>query len=512
MKPIFVLILILLMTGAAQAQQPAAVPVTAGSVMEESLNQHVQLDFRDLDIIDTLKFLAMKGGINIIAGKDVVGKVSLFLKDVTIKDALDIILQANNLAYEKRGGIIYVMTEAEYKNIKGNNYKDTRQIKLFSLKYTKPDSVFRALDTFKSDIGKIVVDEETGTVVIMDTPERIAAMEPIIADLDQQPLTKTFVFQYARAKDVQAVLTTRLDSKKTGVVSLDERGNSLIVTALPGRMTEVEELIKGLDKKTKEVLLEVKILKVILNDNFFMGVDWSKILTSMRKQGLNMTSTFNASSGSISPGSYFQLGMGGEGHDYSTVLRALAEFGETRNLSSPSIAVTNGEQAKIHIGSSKPYVTTSQAVGASATTSTTSAQVSFIELGVQLEVTPIINDEGFVTMRIKPEISSQDGEVTYYIASGVQNTVPNVARTTAETNVMVKDGTTIVIGGLRKDEKVKTTAKVPLLGDIPLIGLAFRSKSDKTEKDEIVVFITPHIISGDTPAVDAGLKPKGIRR
>jgi len=474
--------------------------------MEEGLNQHMELDLRDLDIIDTLKFLAMKGGINIIASKDVAGKVSLFLKDVTIKDALDIVLQANNLAYEKRGDIIYVMTESEYKATKGSNYNDTRQIKIFNLRYTSPETVFKALDTLKSDIGKVIVDEETGTVVVMDTPEKIAAMEPIIADLDQQRVTKTFVLQYAKAKDVQVLLAARLDNKKTGTVALDERDNSIIVTALAGRMEEVETLIKGLDKKTKQVLLEAKILQIVLTDQYNMGVDWNKVLTSVNKQGLNMSSVF---SNSNITSNYFQIGMGGAGHNYSAIVQALQQYGETRNLSSPSIAVTNGDTAKIHVGESQPYVTTTLATGTVA--NSTSAQVTFIDVGVQLEVTPTINDQGFVTMKIKPQVSSVDSNLTYEIAAQVNNTVPIVSTTEAETNVMVKDGTTIIIGGLRKDQKNKTVNKLPILGDLPFIGAAFRNKSDSLEKDEIVVFITPHIISGDTPASDEGLKPKGIR-
>ncbi len=501
----FLLALTLCVSSPAQ-QTPG--PITPPVSLEEGLNQHIELDLRDLDIIDTLKFLAMKGGINIIASKDVTGKVSLFLKDVTIKDALQIILQANNLAYEKRGDIIYVMTEAEYKVIKGNNFKDTRQIKLFNLKYTTPETVFKALDTIKSDVGKLIVDEETGTVIVMDTPEKIAAMQPVIADLDQQRITRTFVLQYAKAKDVQAILAARLDSKRTGTVSMDERENLIMVTALSGRMREVEGLVKGLDKKTKQVLLEAKILKIILTDKYNMGVDWSKVVTSMRKEGVNMSGLFTSPTIATST-NFFQFGMGGSGHNYSVIVQALAEFGETRNLSSPSIAVTNGETAKIHVGTSQPYVTTTLATGS--TTSSTSAQVTFIDVGVQLVVTPIINDEGFVTMKIKPEVSDVDSNLTYQIAAQVNNTVPIVASTTAETNVMVKDGTTVIIGGLRTDQKNKTINKIPFLGDIPYFGAMFRNKSDSLEKDEIVVFMTPHIISGDNPASDEGLKPKGIR-
>jgi len=479
------------------------------ATVEEGLNQRMALDLRDLDIVDTLKFLAMKGGINIIAGKDVSGRVSLFLKNVTVKDALDIILLANNLAYEKRGDILYVMTEAEYKLAHGANFKDTRKVKIFNLKYAKPDSVFKALDTLKSEIGKIIVDEESGTVVIMDTPEKITQMEQIITDLDEVSSTKTFSLQYARAEDIQSILSSRLDAKKTGSVSIDKRDNQIIITALPERMKEAEEIIKGMDKKTKQVLLEAKILKVILSDKFDMGVDWSKVLSSISKGSVTLAETYPFPSTTTN---FLKIvggaATGGAGN-YSVILKALQEFGETRNLSSPSIMVTDGQEAKIHVGTSQAYVTTTIATGS--TTSSTAAQVTFLDVGVELKVTPLINDEGFVTMKIKPEVSSVDSTLTYKLAVDVENTVPIVARTTAETNVMVKDGTTIIIGGLRKDEKIKTVDKIPFLGDIPFLGAAFRKTHDALEKDEIVVFITPHIISGDVPAADATVKPKDTR-
>jgi len=101
--------------------------------------------------------------------------------------------------------------------------------------------------------------------------------------------------------------------------------------------------------------------------------------------------------------------------------------------------------------------------------------------------------------------------LNYQIAPDVTNTVPIIAKTTAETTIMVKDGETIIIGGLRKDEKIKTVDKLPLLGDIPFLGMAFRTVDEKLEKQEIVVFITPRLLSGDVNVIDVGVSPKGLR-
>ncbi len=494
------------------AQGQADMPAAAVSI-QEGIEQRIALDLRNMDIVDTLKFLAQKGNINIIASKDVEGRVSLFLKDVTIKDALDIIVLANNLAYEMRGEILYVMTENEYKMLHGENFKDTRRVKIVKLEYARPEAVFKALDIIKSDMGKLIVDEESGTIVLMDTPEKLQIMETTLASLDQPGLTRVFSLQYARAPDVAASLSKRLDAKKTGSVSVDKRNNQLIITALPERMKEVEELIKSLDKKTKQVLLEAKILKVILSDDFDMGVDWDEVFREAHKHGLNFAGDFALPSSGVSAiTDFFKFALGPDSsvsHNHSVIVKILQTFGETRNLSSPSIAVIDGEEAKIHVGTTKAYVTTTVATGG--TTATTAAQVTFMDVGVQLTVTPIINDEGYVTMKIKPEISSADSELEYQIAADVTNTVPLLSKTSAETTVMVKDGTTIIIGGLRKDEKIKTVKKLPLLGDIPWLGAAFRKTDEDLEKQEIIVFITPHIITGDIDVVDKAKRPKGLR-
>ncbi|MBI3602389.1 MAG: hypothetical protein HY209_05805 [Candidatus Omnitrophica bacterium] len=488
-------------------QKPQPIPI------QEGLTQRIALDLRDMDIIDALKFLAMKAGINIIAAKDVSGRVSLFLKGVTTQDALTIILQANSLAYEIRRDVLYVMTEKEYKAIHGSNFSDTRKVKILNLKYAKPEAVFKAVDTLKSDIGKVMVDEESGAVILMDTPERISEMEKAVADLDQVTLTKTFILQYAKAKDLEPILAKRLDAKKTGTVAVDERSDQLIVTAFPDRMQEIEDLIRSMDKKTKQVLIEARILKVILNDNFSMGVDWNRVWTEAKLKGLNFTGVFPLAP---APTNFLRIGAGNDaatGFNYSAVVQILKEFGETHNLSSPSIAVINGQEAKMLVGTTQPYVTTTVAAGT--VTATTAAQVSFVDVGVQLTLTPFINNDGYVTIKIKPEISTVDQPFTYSLAPGVNNTVPIVSKTTAETTVMIKDGRTVIIGGLRKDDKVKTVNKVPVLGDIPFLGVAFRNTVNTMEKTEVVVFITPHIISGgdDSGAtVDASqLKPRGMR-
>ena len=467
------------------------------------LEYQMALDLRDMDIVDVLKFLARKGDMNIVASKEVTGRVSLFLREVSIKDALEIVLLANNLAYEKKGGIIFVMTEVEYKALHGADFKDRRQVKTIELKYARPDYAFEILKTLKSDIGKLAIDDESGVIVMLDTPEYLDSMLEAVKKIDQPGITKVFPLQYALAKDVQATLSVKLDAKKVGSILADTRSNQVMVRALADRMGEIEGLIKALDKKTKEVLLEAKIIKVSLSDDFDMGIEWERLFNDAYLHGLDFVGSFPISS---TVSSFGKVTIGTlDRDDYNATLKALQTYGETKNLSSPSIAVVNNEEAKIHIGTREVYVTTTTTTGQS--TSTTAEQVTFLDVGVKLTVIPTINEEGFVTMKIKAEVSN----VARTYTTPTKNEIPVVDTTESETSVMVKDGTTIVIGGLRKDEKKETVKKLPILGSIPVLGLAFSQTKQETEKTELVIFLTPRIISGSVDTADEAMKPKPIR-
>jgi type II secretory pathway component GspD/PulD (secretin) len=482
---------------------------TNAVTLKEGLNRRIALDLRNVEITDVMKFLAQKGNINIIVSKGVEGRVALFVKNVTIREALDIIMTANGLAYEIRPGeVLYVMPEAEYKALSGKSFKDAREVRKIELVYANPKSVFNALDKLKSSVGEIMVDEDSGTLVLKDTPERLIVLENVLASLDKPDIKKTFALQYAKAADVAAALNTRIDAKKTGMVTVDQRNNQVIISSLSERMKEAEDIIKQMDRETKEVLLEAKILRIVLKDEFDMGVDWRMVLRNLRIPDTTLVGNFALPSTVANP---FTMSLGHEGSDYkyTALFQLLEQFGEARNLSSPSIAVINGESAKIHVGRTEAYVTTT--VSSGGTIATTAAQVTFLDVGVMLTVTPIINDEGFITIKVAPEISTVESYLKYKIAVDVENEVPIVARTTADTTVKIKDGTTVIIGGLRKDEKIKTVNKVPLLGDIPVLRWAFRNDVEKLEKTEVVVFLTPHIITGDQDVVDTDKKPKGLR-
>jgi type II secretory pathway component GspD/PulD (secretin) len=171
----------------------------------------------------------------------------------------------------------------------------------------------------------------------------------------------------------------------------------------------------------------------------------------------------------------------------------LRTIGETKILSNPKIACVSDQEARILVGQKQAYVTTTTTTS-SGGGSTVAENVTFIDVGIQLAVTPVVNEDGFVTMKIKPEVSS----VADSLETPSGNTIPIVDTSTAETTVMVRDGVSILIGGLRRDEKIEDRKKVPILGDIPILGAPFNSFTESTVHTELLILITPHIVYGNT--------------
>src|SRR3989338_5473078 len=273
-------------------QEPPAAETQTSPEAPPSIYDKVSLDLRNIEVTEALRYLAEKGGLNLAISKNVSGRVQLLLNNVAIKDILDILLITNQLAYEKTGDIYYIMTEAEYKERFGRKFSDARKVQVFRLKYAVPDQAFALLEVMKSDIGRLLVDPESGTVLVMDTEENVDRMRLALNGLEQKRQVKVYSLQYAKALDVETRLKAQLDTKKVGLISADERTNQVIVETLPDRMEEIDELVKALDQKTREVLIDAKIIKVTISDDYKAEIKWEGILQQMTAGGSLFAANF----------------------------------------------------------------------------------------------------------------------------------------------------------------------------------------------------------------------------
>ncbi|MFH1640929.1 MAG: secretin N-terminal domain-containing protein, partial [Candidatus Omnitrophota bacterium] len=382
--------------------------VTVPAKDEDSAeSKRISLSLRDIEVVEALKFFSVKTGLNIIPTQKVAGRVTLTVNNASAKDVFDIMLRSNKLAYDKRANIYNVMTEEEYKSLFGKNFSDARQVVVFRLKYAIPQQAFNLLEATKSDIGRLLVEPESGTVMLMDTPTKIEEAKNILESLEQKSDVRIFNLQYAKAKDVEEQLRAHLELKNVGTVKADERTNQVIVQTFPERMKNIEELIVGLDKKTKAVLIDTKIIKIQLSDQLDKGVEWEGLFNVAKQFGMTYIgstpysvvgaasnpwmsrltnleggwvwtgSENNAKIGSgevgsypfsgttsdysgtkVTPGEAMHIGIVDANRDFDVMIKYLQTFGKTKILSNPSLAVINNEEAKIHIGERRAYVTT----------------------------------------------------------------------------------------------------------------------------------------------------------
>jgi len=392
----------------------------------------VSLDFRDADIRIVLKGLALKSGVNIVTSPEVTGVVTINLKDVPWKEALDVILQTYGYASEQKGNIITVTTVEDLKERREN---------------------------------KILLEEQ----------ERL--------------FTKTFTLNFCKASDI--IDSVNNMKSERGKVNYDERTNMIIITDIESSIDLMSDVIKKLDTTTPQVLIEAKIIETNLNDTDNMGIEWTTKVTgggSSRdvswpfKQG----SSDNRFVGDFTAPSNFSYGTL-DFTQVSAVMEMLKSRTDTNILSNPRIVTLDNQTATIDIGTKYPI----PGFGFNAETGSLQTQnVTYKDVGILFRVTPHVSSAGFVTLDLEPEVSEIAGTVAF---EGVD--VPLINSKNARTKVMVEDGNTLVIAGLIKSKDTDTVKKVPFLGDIPIFGYAFRKKEKLEEKTDLIIFVTPFIVT-----------------
>lgn len=456
----------------------------------------ITLDLKDVDILDVLKIFSMHSGLSIVAGQDVRARVTIFLKDVNAWDAFEVILAANNLAYKEDDGIIKVMTERNYIAQYGKPFYDKTIVESIKLKNARAEDVSNALNQIKSEVGKVIVDARSNTVIVKDTPEMVEKMKEVIKSLEVPPQTKVFTLKYADVEEMIDKIKENL-TEGVGSVEIDKRTGKIVVTDIPPKLKQITKMLKSFDEKSREVLIEAKIVEVSLNPKYRLGIDWSGVF-----EKLNIG--VNVEHGRL----VYYTNIPKDG--LPLIMDAFKRMGETRVISQPKILVLNHKEATIGVEKRQPYVTTSVSELGAETTQVVES-ITFIDIGTQLSVTPTINPDGFITMKIKPRVSSHIGDFTYKSSYGkaVERKIPIERTSEAETTLMVKGGRTVVIGGLMRKKVDRSEKRVPVLSNIPFLGNVFKHKTRETRNTELAIFLTPHIVTGEESMEVAKLEEKG---
>lgn len=469
-----------------------AQPVGSGPPESFVTGQTISLDLKGVDILDVLKLLSQKSGLNFVAGHNVTGRVTMFVKDVDVWEAFEMIVDANDLAYERRGEIVNVMTSRDYELLYGERFQGRTAHRVIALKFAKANQVATALNQLKSSLGRVVVDEGSNTIILDDSPGPLAAMDQLVTQLDRPTETRIYTLNYAEAEKLKEKLQEFL-TPGVGTFSFDARTNKVVLEDLKEIMPKLDQIIRALDTQDGEVLIDAKIVEVELTDNFALGIDWQRALGGIdtaARSSFGDVVTGDPLSGAT--GVALKFIKAPKSND-QIVMEALKKYGKVETISNPRITVSNNQEAKILVGTKEAFVTVNLQTPSTGSTVAT-PDVKFVDVGTKLFVTPSIKSDGHIKLKVRPEVSSATSQ-TFETSKDVKQTVPIVTTTEAETNVVVKSGSTLIIGGLIKTKNNRTQNQIPVLGDIPVFGMAFRGVTDDKKKTEMVVFLTPQIVS-----------------
>jgi type II secretory pathway component GspD/PulD (secretin) len=419
----------------------AASPVWQGSAVaqplagDEALGRVVTIDADDAFLPSVLAILAEKSGYNIVTGPGVnkEERISVHLKDVPIEQAMNLVVRAAGLSYEIVGKSFLVAPSRALKEQVGlTSY-------VINLKYTDAATVSKVLANFNA------------------------------------------------------------------AISIDTTGNKVLLITSPKVYSDVQKVISEVDRPALQIVLECRIIEVGVDDEQQLGVDWnrlSQLSTVIAESPVDANGNMVSAEGTpsltgLDPSQkgrapttmpFYPLETRRMGYwakqvtAFEVAIDMLLKRGRAEVLANSSVATLNNKTAAIQVVDEIPYIARSGGVGGQ-------VQIERAIVGVRLFVRPKVNSDGYITTEIAPELSS----IFQFIESS-DTQLPWVKRRTSSTTLRVKDGETVIIGGLLGVESSKTNHRVPFLGDLPFVGSLFRHTADMTRKTDLIIQVTPHIL------------------
>jgi type IV pilus secretin PilQ/predicted competence protein len=410
-------------------------------------------EFQGDDVGQVLRLLARQAKINMVVSEQVTGTVTMRLEDVTALQAIAIIVKAKNLFMDKIDNVYYIKTGAE-----------------------------RTAEPTESD---------------------------------------SYQFSYSRAKDTVPLIASQLASKDPPQV--DERTNTLFFRETRGNIDNIRKLLVQIDKPTKQVMIEARLVEVTANPKQSYGINWAGTLGSSATPKQIQFAGSSPASFTVNNGvpqldklpavktdsttgqlngfdflrdaSHQLSAIGGQFAilsvpQLSATLRLLNEDDDAEFLANPRIVTADNQQAKIEISRNQPVP---QLNFNEQTATAVFGGFQDKKFGNTLLVRPSVNKDDFITLSVKPEISNKVGDATFVFA-GATVASPVIDTRSLESNVLIRSGNTLAIGGLLQDEQTKARNKVPVLGDIPILGYFFAERLNARTKRNLLVFVTPTII------------------
>lgn len=303
--------------------------------------------------------------------------------------------------------------------------------------------------------------------------------------------------------ELKETLTALVGNENGRSVIVSPQAGLVTVRAMPSEISAVKTFIESTQEHLRrQVIIEAKIMEVTLNDDYQQGVKWDKVLGHIESTDIGFSTSGNIAGNAISSVIGGTTSLSFLNKDFSGVIELLSTQGNVQVLSSPRITATNNQKAIIKVGDDEYFVTDVSSTTTTGTSTTTTPEVDLTPFfsGIALDVTPQIDANGEVILHVHPSVTITD-EQTKTIKLSEQDIVLPLAQSSvreSDTIIRAKSGEIVVIGGLIETRKVDLESKTPLLGDVPLLGELFKSKSESVQKKELVILLKPIVIGHDT--------------
>ncbi len=424
------------------------------------------LSVRNASIRDVLLAFGKRSDLNIVFGPDVEGLVTIDLKRVTLEEALDALLTPIGFTYRREGAFVRVA-------------KPVPETRIFTVNY--------------------IASTRTGSASLSATA---GGGSSGVSGGGAGGSTATSSVSSTDNVDVWTDLTTTLTGmlSKEGKVVLSKSAGLVAVTDLPAnllRIAQYLELVEG--TVHRQVMIEAQVIEVDLTRDFSAGIDWNLVANNLRVSGLGVVQP-TLTGGAIArqtlatAGSIFQIGLATRlgSQTLNVLLSALAQQGQVAVLSKPKLSTLNNQKAIMKVATDDVFFTTTRTREPTTGIVTETETTQTVTEGLVLDVTPQIGPDDTVTMNIRPSISERVGQAT----SPQGSVVPIIAVRATDSVVRVRDGETVLIGGLMQNRVSRNRSGVPVLQDIPIAGGLFRNRQDQERKTELVILLTPTVMVG----------------
>jgi MSHA biogenesis protein MshL len=474
---------------------------------------------RDSNIQDVLLAFSKESELNIVIDPELNGKVTIDLKRVTLKEALDVILTPMGWTYRIDGKFIKISRPQMETRLFALNYIATKR--------TGKREVYASTSTGGGLQTSALPGQQTAL-----SPGGVRTGYTDLVSVDEVDLWKeiqkgleSFIFGFVEEKEnpseKEKMTWTRVDEKGKKLI-INKTTGIIMVTDYPLNLNKVASYLETVEGSSqRQVSIQAKIMEVILSDDHREGINWKVIEGLPRSTNLSwgltdktgktgfpggstttstVTALGTATAGTVpTPGLFkiapyagiFSLGAAGTEVALSDIMQAISEQGDVKVLSSPTISTLNNQKAVIRVGNQDVFFIT----GAIATQYTVSQiiQPMTIDIGIMLDVTPQIAEDGTIIMNIHPSITDKTGEKT---TPDGKSTFPLLSVRETDTTVRVRDGQTIIIAGLMQERTEENYTGVPVLQSLPLMGNIFRYKTQTKRNSELVIMITPTLQVG----------------